>query len=63
MEDFEALLSQTLKDRPGLTKQKLAAAMKVEYGDDFQEKLTAACDKDIAHKVQDKYYPGTRLAY
>lgn len=63
MEDFEALLAETLKARPGIIKQKLAVAMGFEYGDDFRERLDVACDKKIAHKVQDRYYPGTAKEY
>jgi hypothetical protein len=63
MNDFEALLVETLKARPGIIKQKLAVAMGLEYGDAFREQLDAACDKKIAHKVQDRYYPGTYKEY
>jgi hypothetical protein len=63
MDDFTALLAQTLRARPGLTKEKLAAAMNLENTEDFREKLSAACDQDLAHKIADKYYPGVRLAY
>ncbi len=63
MDDFETALAATLKQRPGLTKERLAAAMGVEYEPEFRAKLDSACDKDLAHKVQDKYYPGQRLGY
>jgi hypothetical protein len=63
MEDFETLLVNTLKARPGIIKQKLAVAMDMEYGEEFREKLDAACAKKIAHRVQDRYYPGTYKQY
>jgi hypothetical protein len=63
MEDFEAKLAETLKARPGIVKQKLAVAMGLEYGDAFREQLDAAVDKKIAHRVQDRYYPGTEKEY
>jgi hypothetical protein len=63
MEDFERLLIETLQARPGMTRERLAAAMKFDHGDEFREKLSQACDKDIIHKVQDRYYPGTRKSY
>ena len=63
MESFDELLARTLQARPGLTRERLAAAMAVAYDDDFRDKLSDACDRDIAHKVQDKYYPGTPDTY
>jgi hypothetical protein len=63
MDDFEKLLTETLEARPGMTRDRLAAAMKMESGDEFREKLSQAIDKDIIHKTQDKYFPGTRKSY
>jgi hypothetical protein len=63
MEGFEDALAAVLKARPGLTKERLAAAMGVPYEPEFRKQLDEACDRGIAHKVQDKYYPGERLGY
>ncbi len=63
MDDFEERLSQVLKTRPGLTKQRLSTELGVEYSDEFRYKLDAACDKGIAHKIQDKFYPGALSGY
>jgi hypothetical protein len=63
MEDFESRLAQLLKDRPGLTKERLAAALGVECADEFRENLSLACEREIAHRVQDKYYPGALTSY
>jgi hypothetical protein len=63
MEDFDSRLAQLLKARPGLTKERLAAVLEIEYDDTFREQLGLACDKKVAHKVQDKYYPGTLKTY
>jgi len=63
MDEFEELLVETLQARPGMTRDRLAAAMKMEGGEEFREKLSQAIDKDIIHKTQDKYFPGTRKSY
>jgi len=63
MDDFEHLLAETLQAKPGLNRERLAAAMKVECNDQFREKLSDAVDKDVIHKTQDKYFPGTRKSY
>jgi hypothetical protein len=63
MDDFEKLLTETLQARPGMTRDRLAAAMKLESSDEFREKLSEAIDKNIIHKTQDKYFPGTRKSY
>ena len=47
MEPFEELLLKTLQARPGLTKERLAAAMSVACDDDFRERLSDALDHDI----------------
>ena len=62
-DNFEETLARVLSARPGLTKDRLAAAMGLENAEEFRQKLDEACDKDIAHKVQDKFYPGVRKAY
>jgi hypothetical protein len=63
MDEFEQALVNALQARPGLTRERLAAAMKMESSDEFREKLSQAIDKDIIHKTQDKYFPGTRKSY
>jgi hypothetical protein len=63
MDDFETLLIETLQARPGMSRDRLAAAMKMESNEDFREKLSQAIDKDIIHKTQDKFFPGTRKSY
>ncbi len=63
MEDFDARLAEVLQSRPGLTKERLAAAMNREPDTEFRTSLDGACDKGLAHKVQDKYYPGSRVNY
>jgi hypothetical protein len=63
MEEFEQVLTRVLQSRPGLTKERLAAEMGADYANDFRKNLDLACDKGLAHKIQDKYYPGTRRAY
>jgi len=63
MEDFDSRLAQLLKTRPGLTKERLAGLLELEYDDTFRENLSLACDRKVAHKVQDKYYPGTLKTY
>jgi hypothetical protein len=63
MDNFDQLLAQALKARPGITKERLAAAMGVPYDDEFRARLDQALDGDQVHKIQDKYYPGTRKAY
>jgi hypothetical protein len=63
MDEFEQLLAETLKTRPGMNRDRLAAAMKLECNDEFREKLSQAIDKNVIHKTQDKYFPGTRKSY
>ncbi len=63
MESFDAALAQLLKADPGLSKQRIAQGLKMELNDDFRTLLDEACDKGIAHKTLDKFYPGTRRAY
>ena len=63
MDEFDKLLVEALKARPGQTRERLAAAMKLEANDEFREKLSAAIDRNIIHKTQDKYFPGTRKSY
>ena len=63
MDEFESSLAAVLASRPGLTKDRLATAMGVPNEPEFRKKLDDACDKGIAHKIQDKYYPGERLGY
>ena len=46
-----------------MSRDRLAAAMKMESNEDFREKLSQAIDKDIIHKTQDKFFPGTRKSY
>ncbi len=62
-DEFDASLEKVLTARPGLTKDRLAAAMGLTNEDEFRRKLDEACDKDIAHKIGDKVYPGVRKAY
>jgi hypothetical protein len=63
MDDFEQLLLETLQARPGMGRERIATAMKLECNDEFREKLSEAVDRDIIHKTQDKYFPGTRKSY
>lgn len=63
MEAFEEALKAILASRPGLTKDRLAAAMGLTNEADFRKQLDDACDHGLAHKVQDKFYPGERLGY
>jgi len=63
MDDFEKLLAETLQARPGMNRERLAAAMELECTDDFREKLSQAVDNNVIHKTQDKYFPGTRKSY
>jgi hypothetical protein len=63
MDDFDSRVTELLKTRPGLTKQRLAEALGVAYNDEFWEKLAQACDRKVVHKVQDKYYPGNLKSY
>lgn len=62
-DDFEEKLAQVLSARPGLTKGRLAEAMHLENDEEFRRELDEACDRNVAHKIQDKYYPGVRKAY
>jgi hypothetical protein len=63
MDEFDKLLIETLQARPGMNRERLAAAMNLESNDDFREKLSDAVDRDVIHKTQDKYFPGTRKSY
>jgi len=63
METFNEDLAKLLKAQPGLSKARIAAALNMEPGDAFRELLDQACEKDVAHKMMDKYYPGSRRAY
>jgi len=63
MEQFDDALAKLLKTQPGLSKARIAEALTLELNDDFREQLDQACDRDIAHKMMDKYYPGSRRAY
>ncbi len=46
-----------------MTRDRLAAAMKMESNEEFRERLSQSVDKDLIHKMQDKYFPGTRKSY
>ena len=59
LEDLAALL----KAQPGLSRARIATALKLETVDNLREMLDEACDKEVAHKMMDKYYPGPRRAY
>ena len=63
MESFDTELAQLLKAQPGLNKKRIADALKMEMDEDFRNLLDQACDREIAHKTMDKYYPGSRRAY
>jgi hypothetical protein len=63
MDEFEQLLLETLRARPGMNRERLAGLMNMTSDDAFREKLSDAIDKDIIHKIQDKYFPGTRKSY
>ena len=63
MEHFTDRLLEALKNRPGLTKDRLAAALELENDEAFREQLSAAYDADLIHKVHDKYYPGSLKSY
>ncbi len=63
MNTFDELLVNLLKLNPGQSKARIAEALKMEVNDDFRNQLDQACDKNLAHKMMDKYYPGTRRAY
>lgn len=63
MDTFDAALAELLKAQPGLTKARIAEALNMERDDAFRALLDQACEKDIAHKMMDKYYPGSRRAY
>ncbi len=63
MNTFDESLVNLLKLNPGQPKARIAEALKMELNDDFRNQLDQACDKDLAHKMMDKYYPGTRRAY
>jgi hypothetical protein len=63
MDDFDSRLTQLLQARPGLTKERLAEALGIEYGEEFRENLALACDRNVVHRVQDKYYPGNLKSY
>ena len=63
MDDFEKLLTEALQARPGMNRERLAAAMKMDCNDEFRERLSQSIDKDLIHKMQDKYFPGTFKSY
>ena len=63
MDDFEAKLATLLQSQPGLSRARIAAALNIESGEELRDLLDQACEKNIAHKVMDKYYPGSRRAY
>lgn len=63
MDEFEAAVLEVLKARPGLTRERIAAAAHVPGGEELRNRMDELCEKGLAHKVQDKYYPGKRLAY
>ncbi len=63
MESFDESLVNLLKTNPGLSKARIAEALKMELNDDFRNQLDQAYDKDLVHKIMDKYFPGTRKAY
>ena len=63
MEQFADRLVAALKNKPGLTKERLALEMGEAYGEEFRESLNAAHDAGLIHKVQDKYYPGSLKSY
>ncbi len=63
MTDFFNNLAALLKAQPGLSRARIASALNIEGGEELRELLDQACDQDIAHKVMDKYYPGSRKAY
>ena len=63
MDTFNEELAKLLKAQPGLSKARIAAALKIEQGEAFRELLDKACEQDVAHKMMDMYYPGSRRAY
>ncbi len=63
MGQFTDNLLAALKNKPGLTKERLALAMNAEYNEEFRDALSAAHDAGLIHKVQDKYYPGSLKSY
>jgi hypothetical protein len=63
MQQFTENVLTALKNKPGLTKERLALAMNVEYDEQFRNALSAAHDAGLIHKVQDKYYPGSLKSY
>jgi hypothetical protein len=63
MQQFTDSLLAALKNKPGLTKERLALAMNVEYDEAFRNALSEAQDAGLVHKVQDKYYPGSLKSY
>jgi len=63
MDNFTERLLEALKSKPGLSRDRLAAAMGVECDESFRASLSAAYDADLIHKVHDKYYPGSLKSY
>jgi hypothetical protein len=63
MDEFDQRLTEILKQRPGLTRERLAAALAIEFDEAFRERLRLACDRGAVHKVHDKYYPGEIKSY
>ncbi len=63
MEEFDQRLTELLKQKPGLTRERLATALNEEYDEAFRERLRLACDRGTVHKVHDKYYPGAIKSY
>lgn len=63
MQQFTENLLAALKNKPGLTKERLALAMSMEYDETFRSALNEAHDAGLIHKVQDKYYPGSLKSY
>lgn len=63
MEDFEKNLVELLRARPGMSKSRLAETMRLPFDEEFRTELDKACEKELVHKVLDKYYPGSRSTY
>jgi hypothetical protein len=63
MQQFTETLLAALKNKPGLTKERLAQAMNAECDQEFRNALSEAYDTGLIHKVQDKYYPGSLKSY
>jgi hypothetical protein len=63
MEQFAEKLLEVLKAKPGLTKDRIAQGMNLENNEEFRDKLSAAYDTGLVHKMHDKYYPGSLKSY